>query len=163
MLVHRTFNISASCAITNCDNEVTHFYLPKEPLFSRAGGQVRNDTNTNLCERHHQRFITSYTFFETYCYSEKHKKKITKDLRVISDEFAKKYKLIPGKKICGNCVKKIQKEWFLNTMSEDENDGDRSIEVEIIDTNEKEDEVHHQTSFSSKFLGNNNLFIILNH
>ena len=94
MLVHRSFNISACCAFTNCDNEVTHFHLQKEPLFSRAKGQLRGDTNTNLCERHYMRFITSYTFFEKFCYSETHKKQITKGLRVISDEFAKKYNLI---------------------------------------------------------------------
>ena len=88
---------------------MTHFHLQKEPLFSRAKGQLRNDTNTNLSERHHHRFITSYTFFEKFCYSETHKKKITKDLRVISDEFSKKYNLIPGKKICGNCEKKYKK------------------------------------------------------
>ena len=160
MLVHRSFNISACCAFTNCDNEVTHFHLQKEPLFSRAKGQLRGDTNTNLCERHYMRFITSYTFFEKFCYSETHKKQITKGLRVISDEFAKKYNLIPGKKICVNCEKKIQKEWPLSTVSEDEN-VETSIEVEFCESNEKEDEVQHQTSFSSKFLGNNNLFIVL--
>src|SRR5258705_1849904 len=78
-----------------------------------------------ICCYHEELYLKFYTLRETACCDplKKHKNLVKKHLRVVSsahvEKFSDQVHLIPGKKICTNCFKKLQKNQESSSTSSD--------------------------------------------
>ena len=77
----------------------------QELLQQRTDHDGKFEINSTICLHHKAALITRYETLEKYCSDpfRMYEKRITKALRVVDVETAKRLKIKPGQKLCVNC------------------------------------------------------------
>lgn len=136
------------CALTDCNEQNCRKLTENEQdLAIRRMEQTSIVTCEQLCINHYNKFIKLYKTNQKVCCDPLNKHtstKIKKGLREITLNFSKEVKhkviLIPGKKICINCIDLVKKmDTSSDTTTEDESQNKSSTSSEGIEPSDPEE------------------------
>ena len=111
-------------------------------LISRRTSVPREEIK-RICLHHHGLYLSKYSLWHKKCCDpfDKHRNPVRRSLRIITldcaDRWAKKVQnLIPGRKICTNCYKKLQEMTAEDdvTSTESEKDSPKKMNTDVINS-----------------------------